>query len=122
MPLLELAGVGPSDLRAARAQMECHYLHLDGDLGCLKKEKGRTLAVGSPGVPVSSQFPPQPSCSWEGGSVRGCLSPLLGVPGHWGQARVKPGPPRASAGEGWAGWSQAAGPTRSLGARCQVLL
>lgn len=79
-----------SDLSAARAQMECQHLQTAGDPGCFKREKGwATQAVGSPAVPESSQFLPQPSCSWEGGSVGGWLSlslgglnPALPVPGH----------------------------------------
>ena len=79
-----------SDLSAARAQMECQHLQTAGDPGCFKREKGwATQAVGSPAVPESSLFLPQPSCSWEGGSVGGWLSlslgglnPALPVPGH----------------------------------------
>lgn len=82
MPLLESGRVGEwagggwggtLHLSAARAQMQCQYLQMAGDLGCFKREKGwATQAVGSPVVPQSSLFPPSPAAAgregaWEAG-------------------------------------------------------
>lgn len=67
-----------------------------GGPGLLQGGKGWAGAMWSLrvlGCPCVVQFPSQPGCSCEAGSVRGCMSLLLRVPGHWRSARVKPSPP-----------------------------
>lgn len=61
-------GLSLSNLGAPRTQLECHYLQPQGDLGCSKRRKGWAGQCGA--RPCLVQFPPQPSCSCEAGSVR----------------------------------------------------
>ena len=102
MPLLESGRVGERagggwggtlHLSAARAQMQCQYLQMAGDLGCFQRERagphrlwGARLSLSRPcSHPAQLQL---------GGRERGRLAdPATWSPWTLGPARVKAGPP-----------------------------